>query len=54
MKKLWVLFCKALGPKASENDKEADQIARIRVVIFLHLLITNICIVANAIRHWND
>ena len=50
----WRLWCKALGEKASGNDKEADKIALIRTFIFTTYLITNIAIVANAIRHWND
>jgi hypothetical protein len=50
----WRLWCKALGEKASGNDKEADKVALIRTFIFLTYLITNIAIVANAVRHWND
>ena len=51
---MWRLWCKALGEKASTCDKESDKIAIIRTIIFLTYLITNIAIVANAIRHWND
>lgn len=51
---LWRLWCKALGEKAGKNDREADHIAHIRTFIFLTYLITNIAIVANAVRHWND
>ena len=51
---MWRLWCKALGEKASGNDKEADKVALIRTFIFLTYLITNIAIVANAVRHWND
>lgn len=54
MKKVWRLWCKALGEKATPDDKESDKIAIIRSLIFLSYLITNIAIVANAIRHWND
>jgi hypothetical protein len=50
----WRLWCKALGEKASNNDSEADKVALIRTFIFATYLITNIAIVANAIRHWND
>ena len=53
-KSLWRLWCKALGQKASDNDKESDVVAIIRTFIFLTYLITNIAIVANAVRHWND
>lgn len=51
---MWRLWCKALGEKASNCDKESDKIAIIRTFIFLTYLITNIAIVANAVRHWND
>ena len=50
----WRLWCKALGEKASNNDSEADKVALIRTFIFATYLITNIAIVANAVRHWND
>jgi len=52
--KIWKLWAKALGEKATSDDKESDHIARLRTVIFLTYLITNICIVAGVIRHWND
>ena len=51
---MWRLWCKALGEKASNSDREADKIAVIRTIIFATYLITNIAIVANAVRHWND
>jgi len=54
MKNLWRLWCKALGEKATKDNHESDMIALIRSMIFLSYLITNIAIVANAIRHWND
>jgi hypothetical protein len=53
-KTAWRLLAKALGEKASKNDKEADRVALIRLVMFLSIFITNCFIVANAIRHWND
>lgn len=53
MKKLWRLWCLALGEKASEHDHEADKVAIIRTLIFASYLITNIAIVANAWRHWD-
>jgi len=53
-KTVWRLWAKALGEKAGKNDKESDLIASIRTIVFLTYLITNIAIVANAIRHWND
>jgi hypothetical protein len=51
---IWRLWCKALGEKASKNDREADNIAYIRTFIFITYLITNCFIVAGVIRHWND
>ena len=51
---MWKIWCKALGEKASNCNKESDKVAIIRTLIFLTYLITNIAIVANAIRHWND
>ena len=51
---MWRIWCKALGEKASECDKEFDLVAMIRTVIFATYLVTNVAIVANAIRHWND
>lgn len=54
MKNVWRLWCKALGEKATDNDRESDKVAIIRTVIFLSYMITNIAIVANATRHWNN
>jgi hypothetical protein len=51
---LWRLWCKALGEKAISNDREADHVAYIRTFIFVTYLITNVCIVAGVVRHWND
>jgi len=49
---MWRLWAKALGEKASNDDKEADLIATIRTLIVLCYIITNIFIVAGVIRHW--
>lgn len=51
---MWRLWCKALGEKSSSCDKEADKVAIVRTMIFCTYLVTNIAIVANAIRHWDD
>ena len=53
-KNLWRLWCKALGEKAGKNDREADNIAYIRTLLFLSYLITNCFIIAGVVRHWND
>ena len=53
-KSFWRVWAKALGEKASDNDKESDVVAIIRTFVFLTYLITNVAIVSNAVRHWND
>jgi hypothetical protein len=53
MKRLWYLWSKALGEKASVEDDIADQVAIIRTIIILTYFITNLFIVAGIIRHWN-
>ena len=50
----WRLWAKAIGEKATKNDRESDHIAGIRTVIFLTYLLTNLFIIAGVIRHWND
>ena len=54
MHKIWRIWAKALGAKEGKNDREADIIAGIRTIIFVSYLVTNVAIVANAVRHWND
>jgi hypothetical protein len=53
-KTVWRLWAKALGEKASKDDKESDHVAGIRSFLFATYLITNCFIVAGVIRHWND
>ena len=53
-KSAWRIWAKALGEKSGSNDREADYVAMLRTFIFCTYLITNIAIVANAVRHWND
>jgi len=52
MKNLWRLWAKALGQKASDDDKEADLVAIIRTIIALTYIRTYVVIVAEVIRHW--
>lgn len=47
---LWRLIAKSLGEKSGKDDKEADKIAIIRLLMFLSILITNCFIVFNAIK----
>ena len=54
MNNIWRIWAKALGAKDGRNDREADTIAGIRTIIFISYLVTNVAIVANAVRHWND
>ena len=53
-KSIWRIWAKALGAKEGKDDREADLIASIRTFIFISYLVTNVAIVANAVRHWND
>ena len=54
MKKYWRIWAKALGAKDGRTDREADTIACIRTLIFVSYMVTNVAIVANAVRHWDD
>ena len=54
MKKYWRIWAKALGAKDGRTNREADTIAGIRTLIFVSYMVTNVAIVANAVRHWND
>jgi hypothetical protein len=49
---MWRIWAKALGEKASNNDREADRVAIIRTLIIVSYVITNIFIIAGVIRHW--
>ena len=49
-KNLFRLFALALGEKSGKDNKEADKIAIIRLLMFLSIFITNGFIVFNAIR----
>jgi hypothetical protein len=47
---LWRLVAKSLGEKSGKTDKEADQVAVVRLIMFLSIFITNAFIVYNALR----
>lgn len=49
---IWRLWAKALGEKASPDNREADKIAIIRTVIVLVNFLTCFFIMANVVRHW--
>jgi hypothetical protein len=50
---MWRIIAKALGEKAGNDNKEADQIAMIRLAIVLFYVITNCFIIAGVLKHWN-
>jgi hypothetical protein len=54
MEKIWRLWAKALGEKATNDDRESDTIAIIRTFILVTYLVTNCFIISGVIRHWND
>ena len=54
MKKAWSLWAKALGEKNGSTNRDADIIAGIRTIILVCYMVTNVAIVANAVRHWDD
>ena len=47
---VWRIVCKSLGEKAGKNNKEADRIAIIRLLMFLSIFITNSFIVYGVLR----
>ena len=49
-KNFWRLIAKALGSKEGKNDKEADRVAFIRLLMFLSIFITNCFIVFGVVR----
>ena len=53
-KSAWRIWAKALGEKSGKDDREADTVAGLRTFIFFTYLVTNVAIVANAVRHWDD
>ena len=38
---IWRLIAKSLGEKAGKDNKEADRVALIRLLIMLQLILTN-------------
>jgi hypothetical protein len=53
-KTAWRLIAKSLGEKSGKDNKEADKIALIRLLITSQILITNFFIIFGVVRHWND
>ena len=54
MAKIWRLWAKALGEKATNDDRESDKIAIRRTFILVTYVVTNCFIISGVIRHWND
>ena len=54
IRKAWRVWAKALGAKDGKTNREADTIAGIRTLIFVAYMVTNVAIVANAVRHWDS
>jgi hypothetical protein len=49
---MWRLWAKALGEKASTDNREANIVAVIRTLILIVYMITNAFIIAGVIRRW--
>jgi hypothetical protein len=54
VKHCWKIIAKALGEKAHDNSRIADQVATVRFCIFVAYMITNLFICAGVIRHWDN
>ena len=55
MKKLWDIWKYSLGSFSDDKTAPYDNyVAGIRTVIFVSYMVTNIAIISNAVRHWNN
>ena len=52
LSKMWKLWAKSLGDKASDNSKDADMIALLRTLVVLVNFFTCFFIVAGVIHKW--
>lgn len=52
MKNFWRIWCKTIGNKISECDKESDYACIFRTVYTSVMWVTCFFIIANTIRHW--
>lgn len=52
MSRWWKIWAKSLGPKASEDNKEADKVAIIRTWFYILTIITELHIIVNVWHHW--
>lgn len=51
-KKYWRLWAKAMGEKASKENREADKVALIRTIIILLNCTCAIFIMTNIVHNW--
>lgn len=54
MKRVWRIWCKTMGDKISENDREADIAAVVRTFFWLINIVTCCFIIAGILKHWKD
>jgi hypothetical protein len=54
MRKYWRFWARALGEKVGEDNKKADSVAWIRTFFIMQAIITNLFIVWNILKRWND
>ena len=55
MKKVWEIWKYSLGSFSDDKTAPYDNyVASIRTIIFVSYMVTNIAIVANAARHWDN
>ena len=52
-KKYWRIWAKAMGEKASKENREADKVAFIRTVIVLINCVCAIFIMTNIVHNWS-
>jgi hypothetical protein len=48
----WRTWAKALGEKSSEDNKEADRVARIRTAIVIYAITVDTFILLNILKGW--
>ena len=54
MRHWWRVLALAVGEKAHQHNRIADQVALVRLSILTAYMTTNLFICAGVIRHWND
>ena len=55
MKKVWEIWKYSLGSFSDDKTAPYDNyVAGIRTLIIVSYMVTNVAIVANAVRHWDD